>query len=84
MLVHHSGKIINIASTEPSGGGTNQLCRFKGGLVASRGPVLWSWREGDPGEFVLPGMIVTGMSSRVRKRAGEEILDRILVAVSVT
>jgi len=26
---------------------------------------------------VLPGMIVTGMSNRVRKRAGEEIMDKI-------
>ena len=58
--------------------GTDQLCGFE------RGPrrLYKSLCRGASGKgiqvnAVLPGMIVTGMSTRVRKRAGEEILDRI-------
>jgi len=80
MLVHHSGKIINIASTGAIRGGRGQTnyAASKGGLVAfTRACAVELGGKGILVNSVLPGMIVTGMSSRVRKRAGEEILDRI-------
>jgi 3-oxoacyl-[acyl-carrier protein] reductase len=80
MFVHHSGKIINIASTGAIRGGRGQTnyAASKGGLVAfTRACAVELGGKGIQVNSVLPGMILTGMSSRVRKRAGEEILDRI-------
>ncbi len=80
MLVNHSGKIINIASTGAIKGGRGQTnyAASKGGLVAfTRACAVELGGKGIQVNAVLPGMIVTPMSSRVRKRAGEDILANI-------
>jgi len=80
MLVNHSGKIINIASTGAIKGGRGQTnyAASKGGLVAfTRACAVELGGKGIQVNAVLPGMIVTPMSSRVRKRAGEDILVNI-------
>jgi 3-oxoacyl-[acyl-carrier protein] reductase len=80
MLVSHSGKIINIASTGAIKGGRGQTnyAASKGGLVAfTRACAVELGGKGIQVNAVLPGMIVTPMSSRVRKRAGEDILANI-------
>ena len=80
MLTNHSGKIINISSTGAIRGGRGQAnyAASKGGLAAfTRACAVELAGKGIQVNAVLPGMIVTGMSSRVRKRAGEEILDKI-------
>ena len=80
MLTHHSGKIINIASTGAVKGGRGQTnyAASKGGLVAfTRACAVELGGKGIQVNAVLPGMIVTPMSSRVRKRAGEDILANI-------
>ena len=80
MLPNHSGKIINIASTGAIKGGRGQAnyAASKGGLVAfTRACAVELSGKGIQVNAVLPGMILTAMSSRVRKRAGEEILGSI-------
>ena len=80
MLPNHSGKIINIASTGAIKGGRGQAnyAASKGGLVAfTRACAVELGGKGIQVNAVLPGMILTSMSSRVRKRAGEEILSSI-------
>ncbi len=80
MLPNHAGKIINIASTGAIKGGRGQAnyAASKGGLVAfTRACAVELGGKGIQVNAVLPGMILTSMSSRVRKRAGEEILASI-------
>jgi 3-oxoacyl-[acyl-carrier protein] reductase len=80
MLPNHAGKIINIASTGAIKGGRGQAnyAASKGGLVAfTRACAVELGGKGIQVNAVLPGMILTSMSSRVRKRAGEEILSSI-------
>lgn len=80
MLTQHSGKIINIASTGAIRGGRGQTnyAASKGGLVSfTRACAVELGGKGIQVNAVLPGMIVTEMSGRVRKRAGEEILGKI-------
>jgi len=80
MLPNHSGKIINISSTGAIKGGRGQTnyAASKGGLMAfTRACAVELSGKGIQVNAVLPGMIVTGMSNRVRKRAGEEIMDKI-------
>jgi 3-oxoacyl-[acyl-carrier protein] reductase len=80
MMFHRSGKIINIASVSAirAGRGQTNYAAAKGGLVAfSRACAVELSAKGIQVNAVLPGMIVTDMSGRVRKRAGEEILKTI-------
>ncbi len=80
MLPHHSGKIINIASIGAIKGGRGQTnyAAAKGGLISfTRACADELSGKGIQVNAILPGMIVTEMSSRVRKRAGESILKNI-------
>ena len=80
MMPRHSGKIINISSVCAVKGGRGQTnyAASKGGLISfTRACAVELSGKGIQVNAVLPGMIVTDMSSRVRKRAGEEILKCI-------
>jgi 3-oxoacyl-[acyl-carrier protein] reductase len=80
MLSTHSGKVINIASISAIRGGRGQTnyAAAKGGLVAfTRACAVELSGKGIQVNAVLPGMITTDMTTRVRKRAGEMILKEI-------
>jgi 3-oxoacyl-[acyl-carrier protein] reductase len=80
MLSTHSGKVINIASISAIRGGRGQTnyAAAKGGLVAfTRACAVELSGKGIQVNAVLPGMITTDMTTRVRKRAGEMILKGI-------
>lgn len=80
MMQRHCGKIINIASTSAIKGGRGQTnyAAAKGGLIAfTRASAVELSPKGIQVNAILPGLIVTDMSSRVRKRAGDEILKGI-------
>ncbi len=80
MMAHHSGKIINIASTGAIRGGRGQTnyASAKGGLISfTRACAVELAGKGIQVNAIMPGMIVTEMSNRVRKRAGEQILEKI-------
>ncbi len=80
MVPAHGGKIINIASVSGIRGGRGQTnyASSKGGLIAfTRACAVELGPKGVQVNAVLPGMIETEMSGRVRKRAGEAILARI-------
>ncbi|MGD1076403.1 MAG: SDR family oxidoreductase, partial [Thermodesulfovibrionales bacterium] len=80
MMPHHSGKIINIASVSAIKGGRGQAnyAAAKGGLISFTIACASELSgRGIQVNAILPGMIVTEMSSRVRKRAGESILKTI-------
>ncbi len=83
MMLNHSGKIINIASVSAIRGGRGQVnyASAKGGLAAfTRACAVELGGKGIQVNAILPGMITTDMSSRVRKRAGEKILEKIPAA----
>jgi 3-oxoacyl-[acyl-carrier protein] reductase len=80
MMANHSGKIINLASVSAIRGGRGQTnyASAKGGIISfTRACAVELSGKGIQINAVLPGMIVTDMSSRVRKRAGDTILEQI-------
>ena len=83
MMFQHCGKIINIASVGAIRGGRGQTnyASSKAGLVAfTRACAVEQGGKGIQVNAVLPGMIDTKMSQRVRKRAGTKILKGIPAA----
>lgn len=80
MMANHSGRIINIASiaaVKCSRGQVNYAAS-KGGVVSfTRACAVELAPKGILVNAILPGMIVTDMSARVRKRAGDAILNAI-------
>ncbi len=83
MMARHSGKIINISSISAIRGGRGQAnyAAAKGALVSfTRACAVELAPKGIQVNAVMPGMIVTDMSKRVRKRAGDQILERIPAA----
>ncbi len=80
MMPNHSGKIINVSSVSAIRGGRGQAnyAAAKGGLISLTIACAAELSgKGIQVNAVLPGMIITDMSSRARKRAGEEILKEI-------
>jgi 3-oxoacyl-[acyl-carrier protein] reductase len=80
MMANHSGKIINVSSIGAIRGGRGQTnyASAKGGLISfSNASAVELASKGIQVNSVLPGMVVTDMSIRVRKRAGDKILERI-------
>ncbi|RJQ44161.1 MAG: SDR family oxidoreductase [Nitrospiraceae bacterium] len=80
MIMNRSGKIISISSIGAIKGGRGQTnyAAAKGGLISfTRACAVEFSGKGIQVNAVLPGMIVTDMSSRVRKRAGDKILEQI-------
>ena len=80
MLPTHSGKVINIASISAIKGGRGQTnyAAAKGGLIAfTRACAVELSGKGIQVNAILPGMITTDMTTKVRKRAGEMILKEI-------
>lgn len=83
MMANHAGKIINVSSIGAIRGGRGQTnyASAKGGLISfTIASAVELAGKGIQVNAVLPGMIVTDMSSRVRKRAGEQILEKIPAA----
>jgi 3-oxoacyl-[acyl-carrier protein] reductase len=83
MMANHSGKIINLSSIGALRGGRGQTnyASAKGGLISfTISCAVELAGKGIQVNAVLPGMIVTDMSSRVRKRAGDMILEKIPAA----
>jgi len=80
MMQNHTGRIINISSIGAircSRGQTN-YASSKGGLISfTKACAVELSGKGIQVNAVLPGLIVTKMSSRVRKAAGEELLKAI-------
>ncbi|MEE9143456.1 MAG: SDR family oxidoreductase, partial [Candidatus Binatia bacterium] len=80
MLPTHSGKIINMASISAIRGGRGQTnyASSKGGLIAfARACAVEVGGKGIQVNAVLPGVIVTEMSSGIRQVASKTILERI-------
>lgn len=80
MLPNHAGKIINVSSVGALRGGRGQTnyAAAKGGLISfTRACAVELSGKGIQVNAVLPGLIETDMTKRVRKRAGDDILRAI-------
>jgi len=80
MMTRHSGKIINISSIVAikAGRGQANYASSKGGLISfTKACAVELAGKGIQVNAVLPGMIVTDMSRRTIKRAGDKILGKI-------
>jgi 3-oxoacyl-[acyl-carrier protein] reductase len=80
MMRKRAGKVINISSVVAVQGGRGQTnyAAAKAGLVAfTRACAAEMGGRGIQFNAVLPGMIVTDMSEKVRKHAGDQIMARI-------
>ncbi|MBV6342215.1 SDR family NAD(P)-dependent oxidoreductase [Candidatus Magnetobacterium casense] len=80
MIVNHCGKIVNLASVAAvkCTRGQSNYAASKGGVISfTRACAVELAPKGIQVNAVLPGMILTDMSKRVRKRAGEEVLKDI-------
>ncbi|MCG6552613.1 MAG: glucose 1-dehydrogenase [Candidatus Magnetominusculus sp. LBB02] len=80
MMAQKAGRIINIASVAAlkSSRGQSNYAASKGGVVAfTRAIAVELAPKGILVNAILPGMIVTQMSERVRKRAQDAILAAI-------
>ncbi len=80
MMPQHAGKIINISSIGAikCGRGQSNYAAAKGGLLSfTRACAVELSGKGIQVNAVLPGMIETDMSRRVRKLAGDAILKSI-------
>jgi len=79
MMQEHAGAIVNVASTSAIMGGRGQTnyCASKGGLLSfTRASAVELGAKGIRVNAVLPGLVVTDMTSRIRKRAGDDLLAR--------
>jgi 3-oxoacyl-[acyl-carrier protein] reductase len=80
MVPQRHGKIVNIASVAAlkPGPGQANYAASKGGLSAfTRSCAAELATRGIQVNVVLPGLVVTEMSSRLRKRGGRELMDAI-------
>ena len=80
MIRKKKGKVINISSVVALSGGAGQAnyAAAKAGIVSfTRACAVEMGKRGIQFNTILPGMIVTDMSSKVREIAGEDILKKI-------
>jgi 3-oxoacyl-[acyl-carrier protein] reductase len=80
MLHQHSGKIINISSISAIKcvRGQTNYASAKGGIISfTRACAVELAGKGIQVNAILPGMIVTDMSTRARKLAGDAVLKSI-------
>ncbi len=80
MVPRHAGKIVNVASVSALRGGRGQTnyAAAKGGLLAfTRACAVELAPKGIQVNAVVPGLIATDMSARVRQRAGVRLLQSI-------
>ena len=80
MMLQQAGKIINIASVSAICGGRGQVnyAAAKAGLVGfTRACAVELGPKNIQVNAVLPGMIETQMSQRVRRSAGQKLVERI-------
>jgi 3-oxoacyl-[acyl-carrier protein] reductase len=83
MLPQHAGKIVNVASVAAlrCARGQANYAAAKGGLLAfTRACAVELAGKGIQVNAVLPGLIATAMSERVRRRGGGELLQAIPAA----
>ncbi len=80
MLRKRSGKVISISSVVgvAGGGGQTNYASAKAGIIAfMRACAAEMGKRGIQFNAVLPGLIVTEMTERVREKAGDAMLERI-------